>query len=163
MIINIGEIARVSDKSRSKAAGKLVEVVSIQLKHGVKDEDSEVKVRIIPKDGKSKPQFGYVRAKFLESAFLKAVPAKGIETIDTSHVGVDFKWKLGQAIKFIAPYEFEFTEGGQPLPQRTRAMCAYITDQWVEDGVKLYNVVFLGTYKVIPESWIKHYSKARYA
>ncbi len=35
MIINIGEIARVSDKSRSKAAGKLVEIVSIQLKHGV--------------------------------------------------------------------------------------------------------------------------------
>lgn len=165
MIINIGELARVSDKSRSKAAGKLVEIVSIQLKHGVKDEDSEVKVRIIPKDEKSKPQFGYVRAKFLESAFLKAVPAKGIETIDTSHVGVDFKWKLGQAIKFVAPYEFEFTEDEEGVVQkhRTRAMCAYITDQWVEDGVKLYNAVFLGTYKVIPESWIKHYSKARCA
>ncbi|HBU6287575.1 TPA: hypothetical protein MC469_005179, partial [Escherichia coli] len=106
---------------------------------------------------------GYVRWKFLEPAFLKAVPAKGIETIDTSHVGVDFKWKLGQAIKFVAPYEFEFTEGEEGVVNRTRAMCAYITDQWVEDGVKLYNTVFLGTYKVIPESWIKHYSKARYA
>lgn len=165
MNINIGEIARVSDKSRSKAAGKLVEVVSIQLKHGVKDEDSEVKVRIIAKDGMSKPQFGYVRWKFLEPAFLKAIPAKGIETIDTSHVGVDFKWKLGQAIKFVAPYEFEFTEDEEGAVQkhRTRAMCAYITDQWVEDGVKLYNAVFLGTYKVIPESWIKHYSRARCA
>ncbi|CUL01245.1 hypothetical protein ACWAYJ_000036 [Shigella sonnei] len=162
MIINIGELARVSDKSRSKAAGKLVEIVSIQLKHGVKDEDSEVKVRIIPKDGKSKPQFGYVRAKFLESAFLKAVPAKVIETIDTSHVGVDFKWKLGQAIKFIAPCEFKFIKDDGKAAY-TRAMCGYITDQWVEDGVKLYNVVFLGTYKVIPESWIKHYSNALYA
>ena len=62
-------------------------------------------------------------------------------------------------------YEFEFTEDEEGVVQkhRTRAMCAYITDQWVEDGVKLYNAVFLGTYKVIPESWIKHYSKARYA
>lgn len=162
MNINIGEIVRVSDKSRSKAAGKLVEVVSIQLKHGIKDEDSEVKVRIIAKDGASKPQFGYVRWKFLEPAFLKAVPAKGIETIDTSHVGVDFKWKLGQAIKFVAPYEFKFIKD-DGVAIYTRAMCAYITDQWVEDGVKLYNVVFLGTYKVIPESWIKHYSKALYA
>lgn len=165
MNINIGEIARVSDKSRSKAAGKLVEVVSIRTNIFVSNPNNEVKVRIIPKDGKSKPQFGYVRAKFLESAFLKAVPAKVIETIDTSHVGVDFKWKLGQAIKFVAPYEFEFTEDEEGVVQkhRTRAMCAYITDQWVEDGVKLYNVVFLGTYKVIPESWIKHYSRARCA
>ena len=38
-------------KQKFAAAGKLVEIVSIQLKHGVKDEDSEVKVRIIPKDG----------------------------------------------------------------------------------------------------------------
>lgn len=165
MNINIGEIARVSDKSRSKAAGKLVEVVSIRTNIFVSNPNNEVKVRIIPKDGKSKPQFGYVRAKFLESAFLKAVSAKVIETIDTSHVGVDFKWKLGQAIKFVAPYEFEFTEDEEGVVQkhRTRGMCAYITDQWVEDGVKLYNVVFLGTYKVIPESWIKHYSRARCA
>ena len=163
MIINIGEIARVSTASRSKAAGRLVEVVGLRT-NGM-GRIKEVKVRIIPEDGKSKPQFGYVRAKFLESAFLKAVPAKGIETIDTSHVGVDFKWKLGQAIKFVAPYEFEFTEDEEGVVQkhRTRAMCAYITDQWVEDGVKLYNAVFLGTYKVIPESWIKHYNKARCA
>ena len=165
MNTNIGEIVRVSNKSRSKAAGKLVEVVSIRTNIFVNNPNNEVKVRIIAKDGVSKPQFAYVRAKFLEPAFLKAVPAKGIETIDTSHVGVDFKWKLGQAIKFVAPYEFEFTEDEEGVVQKhhTRAMCAYITDQWVEDGVKLYNAVFLGTYKVIPESWIKHYSRARHA
>ena len=104
-----------------------------------------------------------MRSECREIACVLNVPAKGIETIDTSHVGVDFKWKLGQAIKFVAPYEFEFTEGEEGVVNRTRAMCAYITDQWVEDGVKLYNAVFLGTYKVIPESWIKHYIKARYA
>ena len=143
----------------------MVEVVSIRTNIFVNNPNNEVKVRIIAKDGVSKPQFAYVRAKFLEPAFLKAVPAKGIETIDTSHVGVDFKWKLGQAIKFVAPYEFEFTEDEEGVVQKhhTRAMCAYITDQWVEDGVKLYNAVFLGTYKVIPESWIKHYSRARHA
>ncbi len=83
-------------------------------------------MRIIPKDGKSKPQFGYVRAKFLESAFLKAVPAKGIETIDTSHVGVDFKWKLGQAIKFVAPYEFNLLKMRKGLFKNTvLALCVH--------------------------------------
>lgn len=163
MIINIGEIARVSDKSRSKAAGKLVEIVSIQLKHGVKDEDSEVKVRIIPKDGKSKPQFGYVRAKFLESAFLKAVPAKGIETIDTSHVGVDFKWKLCSSVLVVKDHKFTIASATDGTPWTTNQVAGFISDRWVEDGVKLYNIVFAGQFMVVPEFQIKKWCKALYA
>ena len=159
MIINIGELARVSDKSRSKAAGKLVEIVSIQLKHGVKDEDSEVKVRIIPKDGKSKPQFGYVRAKFLESAFLKAVPAKGIESTKSN---AQFKWQLCKGVEFVTDEKFDYIDDFAG-PSKTDRMCGFITDQWIEDGKKLYNIVFLDDFRVVEESEITRYASPRKA
>lgn len=89
-----------------------------------------------------------------ESNDICGVVAQEVETIDQSHVGVDFKWKIGQGVQFDTPVEFEYFINGVGRAQTTRSMGAYITDQWVEEGVKLYNVVFKGTFKVIPESFI---------
>ncbi|QAY00037.1 hypothetical protein EcWhh1_104 [Escherichia phage EcWhh-1] len=180
-ISDIGSIVRVSKKSRSKAAGSLVEVVSIQLKEGVSEENYEVKVRIIPKNRQTETQFGYVRAKFLESTEftgyiapvveeveshdgyvcesndIRGVVAQDVETIDQSHVGVDFKWKLGRGVCFNTPKPFKYVD--EPFgTYETSSMSGYITDQWVEGGVKLYNIVFLGTFKVVPESFIVEYA-----
>lgn len=159
-ISDIGGIVRVSKQSRSKAAGRLVEVVSIQLKEGVRLENAEVKVRVIPKNGQTETQFGYVRAKFLESTEFTGYIApvvEEVETIDQSHVGVDFKWKLGEGVFFVSPKPFEYTD--EPFgTYETTSMSGYITDQWVEEGVKLYNIVFTGTFKVVPESFIVEYA-----
>ncbi|QBP35622.1 transcriptional regulator [Phage NC-G] len=159
-ISDIGGIVRVSKQSRSKAAGRLVEVVSIQLKEGVRPENAEVKVRIIPKNGQTETQFGYVRSKFLESTEFTGCVApvvEEVETIDQSHVGVDFKWKLGQGVFFVSHKPFEYIDG-EFGTYETTSMSGYITDQWVEEGVKLYNIVFLGTFKVVPESFIVEYA-----
>ncbi|ABX11034.1 MotB-like transcriptional regulator [Escherichia phage JS98] len=178
-MITIGEIVRVSKESRSKAAGRFVEVAGIRtnLVGGIK----EVKVRIIPKNGQTETEFAYVRPKFLESTEftgyiapvveeveshdgyvcesndIRGIVAQDVETIDQSHVGVDFKWKLGRGVCFNTPKPFKYVD--EPFgTYETSSMSGYITDQWVEGGVKLYNIVFLGTFKVVPESFIVEYA-----
>ncbi|UCR81149.1 modifier of transcription [Escherichia phage vB_EcoM-E33] len=183
-MITIGEIVRVSKESRSKAAGRFVEVAGIRtnLVGGIK----EVKVRIIPKNGQTETQFAYVHPKFLESTEftghiapvveeveshdgyvcesndIRGVVAQDVETIDQSHVGVDFKWKLGKGVFFVSPKPFEYNCKYGPTYETT-SMSGYITDQWVEEGVKLYNIVFLGTFKVVPESFIVEYADIHFA
>lgn len=158
MKVEAGDIVRVSKESRSKAAGRLVEVVSLRtnLVGGIK----EVKVRIIPKHGQTETQLAYVHPKFLESTEFTGYIApvtEEVETIDQSHVGVDFKWKLGKGVFFVSPKPFEYVD--EPFgTYETTSMSGYITDQWVEEGVKLYNIVFLGTFKVVPESFIVEYA-----
>lgn len=156
----IGEIVRVSNKSRSKAAGKLVEVVSIQLKEGVKDEDSEVKVRIIPIFGSSETQFAYVRAKFLEIPASSAFAS--IEEVESTEPNVQFKWGLCKGVEFITDKEFDYIDE-YGYPSKTDTMCGFISDQWVEDGEKLYNIVFLGDFRVVKESEITRYVSPRKA
>ncbi|WEY10186.1 transcriptional regulator [Escherichia phage LHE83] len=183
-MITIGEIVRVSKESRSKAAGRFVEVAGIRtnLVGGIK----EVKVRIIPKNGHTETEFAYVHPKFLESTEftghiapvveeveshdgyvcesndIRGVVAQDVETIDQSHVGVDFKWKLGKGVFFVSPKPFEYNCKYGPTYETT-SMSGYITDQWVEEGVKLYNIVFLGTFKVVPESFIVEYADIHFA
>ncbi|AIZ02068.1 modifier of transcription [Escherichia phage vB_EcoM_VR20] len=157
MKVEAGDIVRVSKESRSKAAGRFVEVVGLRtnLVGGIK----EVKVRIIPKHGHTETQLAYVHPKFLESTEFTGYIApvvEEVETIDQSHVGVDFKWKLGKSIRFITPVPFK--PYGDAY--ETKEMAGWITDQWVEDGVKLYNIVFRGTYKVVPEQFIFNYCGA---
>lgn len=163
MKVEAGDIARVSKESRSKAAGRFVEVVSLRtnLVGGIK----EVKVRIIPKNGQTETQLAYVHPKFLESTEFTgyiAPVAEDVETIDQSHVGVDFKWKLGKGVFFVSPKPFEYNCQYGPTYETT-SMSGYITDQWVEEGVKLYNIVFLGTFKVVPESFIVEYADIHFA
>ena len=163
MKVEAGDIVRVSKESRSKAAGRFVEVVSLRtnLVGGIK----EVKVRIIPKHGQTETQLAYVHPKFLESTEFTgyiAPVAEEVETIDQSHVGVDFKWKLGKGVFFVSPKPFEYKCKYGPTYETT-SMSGYITDQWVEEGVKLYNIVFLGTFKVVPESFIVEYADIHFA
>ncbi|AIM50593.1 MotB-like transcriptional regulator [Shigella phage Shf125875] len=156
----IGEIVRVSNKSRSKAAGKLVEVVSIQLKEGVKDEDSEVKVRIIPSFGTQETKFAYVRAKFLETPVSSAFASR--EKVESTEHNVQFKWALCKGVEFQTDKEFDFIDE-YGYPSKTDTMCGFISDQWVEDGEKLYNIVFLGDFRVVKESEITCYVSPRKA
>ncbi|QWQ55843.1 transcriptional regulator [Escherichia phage P479] len=163
MKVEEGDIVRVSKESRSKAAGRFVEVVSLRtnLVGGIK----EVKVRIIPKHGHAETQLAYVHPKFLESTEFTGYIApvvEEVETIDQSHVGVDFKWKLGKGVFFVSPKPFEYNCMYGPTYETT-SMSGYITDQWVEEGVKLYNIVFLGTFKVVPESFIVEYADIHFA
>ena len=163
MKVEAGDIVRVSKESRSKAAGRFVEVVSLRtnLVGGIK----EVKVRIIPKNGQTETQLAYVHPKFLESTEFTgyiAPVAEEVETIDQSHIGVDFKWKLGKGVFFVSPKPFEYNCMYGPTYETT-SMSGYITDQWVEEGVKLYNIVFLGTFKVVPESFIVEYADIHFA
>lgn len=163
MKVETGDIVRVSKESRSKAAGRFVEVVGLRtnLVGGIK----EVKVRIIPKHGQTETQLAYVHPKFLESTEFTGYIApvvEEVETIDQSHVGVDFKWKLGKGVFFVSPKPFEYNCKYGPTYETT-SMSGYITDQWVEEGVKLYNIVFLGTFKVVPESFIVEYADIHFA
>lgn len=186
MKVEIGDIVRVSKESRSKAAGRLVEVVNIRGTIFVSDPTNEVKVRIIAAKGRPQAQYAYVRAHLLESTEftvadlpvveeveshdgyvcesndIRGVVAQDVETIDQSHVGVDFKWKLGKGVFFVSPKPFEYNCKYGPTYETT-SMSGYITDQWVEEGVKLYNIVFLGTFKVVPESFIVEYADIHFA
>lgn len=182
-MITIGGIVRVSKKSRSKSAGRFVEIVGLRtnLVGGIK----EVKVRIIPKAGKTETQFAYVSPKFLESTEftgyvapvveeveshdgyvcesndIHGVVAQDVETTDTSHIGVDFKFPVGSPVFFETEIPFEvmmpnFLRKGAIEKHEIKSMCGWVSDQWVEKGIKLYNVVFLGTFKVLPERCIKN-------
>ncbi|QEG06401.1 MotB-like transcriptional regulator [Shigella phage JK45] len=151
-MINIGEIKRVSTASRSKAAGKLVEVVG--LRTNSMGRIKEVKVRVIPSFGRQDTQYAYVSPKFLETP----VSAHFAST----EPNVQFKWALCKGVEFITDKEFDYIDE-YGYPSTTDTMCGFISDQWVEDGEKLYNIVFLGDFRVVKESEITRYVSPRKA
>lgn len=151
-MITIGEIKRVSSASRSKAAGRLVEVVGLRT-NGT-GRVKEVKVRIIPSSGKTETQYAYVSPKFLETP----VSAHFAYT----EPNVQFKWALCKGVEFQTDKEFDFIDE-YGYPSKTDTMCGFISDQWVEDGEKLYNIVFLGDFRVVKESEITRYVSPRKA
>ncbi|AAP75913.1 MotB modifier of transcription [Escherichia phage RB69] len=151
-MITIGEIKRVSTASRSKAAGRLVEVVGLRT-NGT-GRVKEVKVRIIPSSGKTETRYAYVSPKFLETP----VSAHFAST----EPNVQFKWALCKGVEFITDKEFDYIDE-YGYPSTTDTMCGFISDQWVEDGEKLYNIVFLGDFRVVKESEITRYVSPRKA
>lgn len=40
-----------------------------------------------------------------------------------------------------------------------RRVCGWVTDQWIEDGIELLNVVHNGDYSVVPRSAVKYIIK----
>jgi hypothetical protein len=152
IMITIGEILRVSPASRSKAAGRLVEVAGLRT-NGM-GRVKEVKVRIIPSSGKTETQYAYVSPKFLETP----VSAHFAST----EPNVQFKWALCKGVEFQTDKEFDFIDE-YGYPSKTDTMCGFISDQWVEDGKKLYNIVFLGDFRVVEESEITRYVSPRKA
>lgn len=152
IMITIGEIKRVSSASRSKAAGRLVEVVGLRT-NGT-GRVKEVKVRIIPSSGKTETQYAYVSPKFLETP----VSAHFAST----EPNAQFKWALCKGVEFQTDKEFDFIDE-YGYPSKTDTMCGFISDQWVEDGEKLYNIVFLGDFRVVKESEITRYVSPRKA
>lgn len=155
IMITIGEIKRVSTASRSKAAGRLVEVVGLRT-NGM-GRVKEVKVRIIPSSGKTETQFAYVSPKFLETRVSAHFASSDIVEPTTQ-----FKWALCKGVEFITDKEFDYIDE-YGYPSKTDTMCGFISDQWVEDGKKLYNIVFLGDFRVVEESEITRYVSPRKA
>ncbi|WBF82682.1 MotB-like transcriptional regulator [Escherichia phage a20] len=157
-MITIGEIKRVSSASRSKAAGRLVEVVGLRT-NGT-GRVKEVKVRIIPSSGKTETQYAYVSPKFLETPVSGALASR--EKVESTEPNVQFKWALCKGVEFQTDKEFDFIDE-YGYPSKTDTMCGFISDQWVEDGEKLYNIVFLGDFRVVKESEITRYVSPRKA
>lgn len=182
--MKIGDIITVSTASKSKVSGKKCIIVGFNFSRGQVKVQSirsngfispfvgyvkERHVDVVPSAGKAfrvEPEIihapaveeveshdGYV----CESNDIRGVVAQDVETIDQSHVGVDFKWELGRGVFFVSPKPFEYYDEIFGTYETT-SMSGYITDQWVEEGVKLYNIVFLGTFKVVPESFIEEYA-----
>ena len=158
MIINIGEIKRVSSASRSKAAGRLVEVVGLRT-NGT-GRVKEVKVRIIPSSGKIETQYAYVSPKFLETHV--SAHFASVEEVESTKSNASFKWPLCKGVEFVTDEKFDYIDDFAG-PSKTDRMCGFITDQWIEDGKKLYNIVFLGDFRVVEESEITRYASPRKA
>ncbi|QBO62705.1 hypothetical protein G2469_00011 [Escherichia phage vB_EcoM_G2469] len=154
-MITIGEILRVSPASRSKAAGRLVEVAGLRT-NGM-GRVKEVKVRIIPSFGGQDAQYAYVSPKFLETRVSAHFASSDIVEPTTQ-----FKWALCKGVEFQTDKEFDFIDE-YGYPSKTDTMCGFISDQWVEDGEKLYNIVFLGDFRVVKESEITRYVSPRKA
>lgn len=165
-MITIGEIKRVSTASRSKAAGRLVEVVGLRT-NGM-GRIKEVKVRIIPSFGRKDTQYAYVSPKFLEKhirvQFASSEEAESRDgyVCESTEPNVQFKWALCKGVEFITDKEFDYIDE-YGYPSTTDIMCGFISDQWVEDGEKLYNIVFLGDFRVVKESEITRYVSPRKA
>ena len=100
---------------------------------------NEVKVR--DADG----NIGYVKSQFIE-------PEERA-----------FKWKLCRPVLVVKDHEFTIAAATDGSPWTTNQVAGFISDQWVEDGVKLYNIVFAGQFMVVPEFQIKGYSQASFA
>lgn len=134
--LSIGYYVHVSDASRSKVAGKLVEVLYVS---DPVFGRNEVKVR--DADG----NIGYVKSQFIE-------PEEKA-----------FKWKLCRSVLVVKDHEFTIAAATDGSPWTTNQVAGFISDQWVEDGVKLYNIVFAGQFMVVPEFQIKKYCPASFA
>ncbi|WLY86653.1 transcription regulator [Escherichia phage 348Ecol098PP] len=134
--LSIGDYVHVSDASRSKVAGKLVEVLSVSDPVFGRNE-----VKVSDADG----NIGYVKSQFIE-------PEERA-----------FKWKLGRSVLVVKDYEFTIAAATDGTPWTTNQVAGFISDQWVEDGVKLYNIVFAGQFMVVPEFQIKKYCPASFA
>ena len=134
--LSIGDYVHVSDASRSKVAGKLVEVLSVS---DPVFGRNEVKVR--DADG----NIGYVKSQFIE-------PEERA-----------FKWKLCRSVLVVKDHEFTIAAATDGTPWTTNQVAGFISDQGVDDGVKLYNIVFAGPFMVVPEFQIKKYCPASFA
>ncbi|URY13869.1 transcriptional regulator [Shigella phage ESh27] len=134
--LSIGDYVHVSDASRSKVAGKLVEVLSVSCglfsPHQVKVRDADGNI-------------GYVSSQFIE-------PEEKA-----------FKWGLCRSVSVEKDHEFTIAAATDGTPWKTKQIAGFISDRWVEDGVKLYNIVFAGQFMVVPEFQIKKYSPAAFA
>lgn len=134
--LSIGEYVHVSVASRSKVAGKLVEVLYVS---DPVFGRNQVKVR--DADG----NIGYVSSQFIG-------PAERA-----------FKWELCSSVLVVKDHEFTIAAATDGTPWTTNQVAGFISDQWVEDGVKLYNIVFAGQFMVVPEFQIKKYCPAALA
>ncbi|ACP30928.1 MotB-like transcriptional regulator [Enterobacteria phage RB68] len=137
-IVNLstGDYVYVSVASRSKVAGKLVEVLSVS---DPVFGRNEVKVR--DADG----NIGYVSSQFIE-------PEESA-----------FKWKLCSSVLVVKDHKFTIAAATDGTPWTTNQVAGFISDRWVEDGVKLYNIVFAGQFMVVPEFQIKKWCEAALA
>lgn len=180
--MKINDIVRVSNLSRSRLAGLKGKVEYIT-------PNGEVRVSLtayVDPQGKVHPRAvgetvkGYIQKHLLSvvsrqftidsspkvvDAFIEKFAAANDDAFKAVPEDYEFKYRLGQGVHFSVPGNLPVfmvepgpTDGCKPFP--TRGMAGFVSDQWVEDGVPMYNIVFLGTYKVVPESWINYTASA---
>lgn len=170
--MKINDIVRVSNLSRSRLAGQKGKVEYI-------NANGEVRVSLtayVDPQGKVHPRpVGEIVKGYIQKHLLSVVYGEvAIETPEDNVFEVEdafevaavsedyeFKYRLGQGVHFSVPANLPVfmvepgpTDDCNPFP--TRGMAGFVSDQWIEDGIPLYNIVFLGTYKVVPESWINY-------
>lgn len=145
--MKINDIVYVSKESRSSVSGAEVKILYIR------EERGEVKVKCVHTG-----EIGYVRLNHL----IEQVEIKSAANDDNAY-DERFKWELGTGVYVELPRGVDLIY----VPE-VKYMCSiweadwtdhvsgFITDRWIEEGVVLYNIVFCGTYAVIPERYIKH-------
>lgn len=182
--MKINDIVRVSNLSRSRLAGQKGKVEYINANGEVRvsltayvDPQGKVHPRPVGEIVK-----GYIQKHLLSvvsrqftidsspkvvDAFIEKFAAANDDVFEVVAVSEDyeFKYRLGQGVHFSVPANLPTfmvepgpTDDCNPFP--TRGMAGFVSDQWIEDGIPLYNIVFLGTYKVVPESWINYNASA---
>lgn len=129
------EVVKVSIKSRSVVSGYVGVVASNAY-------GNEVKV-VVNMNGYDVT--GYVLARHLTR-----VKDEVVEDQDPTDI-------LCRIVSFTSPVAFTHHVEYHSRPTTVKAgeiVAGYVSDQWVEDGIELLNVVYHGTFKVIPRSWV---------
>lgn len=144
-MIAIDSLVYVSSLSRSRLAGKFGVVTGVR--HDWYGPD--VKEYIVMADGVK----GYVSPMYVSEAEAPKVEPKAYVTdMDVAAayacpvlpLVIDPTDLLCHAVQIETPF--------------TR-ICGWVTDQWIEDGIELLNVVHDGDYSVVPRSAVKYIIK----
>lgn len=134
--MKINDNVYVSDASGSRVSGC----------HGVVKQVRGDEIKVLTRDGVvgyARRKHVYVTAEVDELQFVEDVVPDPVP-----------KYGIGQCVGFNSKIAIEYTAPHSNKTYTTQYMNAMITDAWVEDGVVLYNVVFYGDFRVIPESAI---------
>lgn len=130
------EVVKVSIKSRSVVSGYTGVVAANAY-------GNEVKVVV---DMNGHDVTGYVLGRHLT----RVKEEVQVEVQDPTDI-------LCRIVSFTSPIEFKHHVEYLAYPSTVKVgevVAGYVSDQWIEDGVELLNVVYHGTFKVIPRSWV---------
>lgn len=161
-----GSRVYVSILSRSKVAGEAGTVIGSSVRDGYKvrtdfgvigyvrvehvrelTEDAPVKETPAQRSH-VQAEDGFVVDRDVEHMYLTQIRPLVIDPTDL----------LCKTVRFEKPVLWTFTTDRgvihRVLPHN--GVWGRVSDQWIEDGVELLNVVFMGTYTVIPRSFVTH-------
>lgn len=157
--MKIGSRVYVSLLSNSKVAGEIATVIAKPTSRG------EVKVRT------DFGVIGYPSRRQLKEMFSDSIAELNEQRHETdaerSHVQANDGYVVDTdvASMYLTPGLPLVIDPTDLLCHAVRietpflATCGWVTDQWIEDGVELLNVVFNGKFAVVPRSAVTHIIK----